>query len=152
MDTDYLDPDASSYDDCPPVRSQRDLELLWRRLLHPLGFTGASLWLMFIEADDRPVPRLTEIQDADDVPEREDLLGFGQMLATLVTEAVPGGRVAFLRSRPGTGGIDDLDRAWAEALYAAARSAGVPCEVVHVATDSDVHPVPLDELVLPRSA
>jgi hypothetical protein len=54
--------------------------------------------------------------------------------------------VAFLRTRPGVGGLDGSDRRWAAALYAAAQLAGVPCEVVHAANDDRLVPVPLDEI------
>ena len=56
----------------------------------------------------------------------------------------PGLRVAFLRSRPGKGTVTDTDRAWATSLYAAARRASVPCEVVHLATRGAIRPIPAD--------
>jgi hypothetical protein len=68
------------------------------------------------------------------------------LLAEWTNGRVPGGRVAFLRTRPGRGGLDASDRLWAAALYAAARIAGVPCEVVHAANDDRLVPVPLDEI------
>ena len=73
------------------------------------------------------------------------------MVGGLAREFVPGGRVAFLRSRPGGPGLTVEDRAWAEALYVAGRAAGVPVEVVHRASDHDLVPVPMDES-LPDSA
>ena len=49
----------------PPVLTDLDLERLWRAVLEPLGFSTRRLWVMMIDADNRPVPQLTEI---DDVP------------------------------------------------------------------------------------
>jgi hypothetical protein len=39
----------------PFVRSQSDLHAVWKELMGPWGFGGHSLWLLVIDADDRPV-------------------------------------------------------------------------------------------------
>ena len=135
----------------PTIRSQQDLEDAWRRLMGPLGFSGHSIWLMLIAADDRPFPHLTQIEEAVEPPPPEDLAGFAEMVAELRTEFAPGGRLAFLRSRPGGSGLTPDDKAWAEALYDVGRLAGVPTEVVHRACDTDLVPVPMDD-VLPDTA
>ena len=68
-------------------------------------------------------------------------------LATVLSGlAADGRRFAFLRSRPGHGGVTDDDRAWAMSLYDAGRRAGVPVEVVHRACDDDLVAVPMDEV------
>jgi len=59
----------------------------------------------------------------------------------------PGSRFAFLRSRPGGGRPNAEDRAWARALYEAGRRAGAALEVVHLANDHDVCPLPMDDLL-----
>jgi hypothetical protein len=132
----------------PTVSSQSDLEEVWRRLMQPLGFGRHSTWLMVIGADRRPLPMLTEITDSEVVP--DDVEPFAQLLA-MIDDRDPGGSFAFLRSRPGAG-VDDRDRAWAGFLYAAGRAAEVRVEVVHLATDRDVVPLPLDEVGLPPVA
>ena len=135
----------------PTIRSQSDLHEAWSTLMQPLGFSGHSVWLMMLEPDGRPVPHLTEIEEAVHPPVGEELLGLAEMVRQLREEIVPDGRFAFLRSRPGNGGITDGDRAWASALYEAGRIAGVPVEVVHRACDVDLVPIPMDE-VLAESA
>ncbi len=134
-------------DDDDRITSQADLEQVWRGLMEPLGFTRTSLWIVFFHPDGRPHKTLIEVPAPDqrvapdpDAPELLDLL------EEWTTTHVPGGRVAFLRTRPGRGGLDRSDRLWAAALYAAAQVAGVPCEVVHAANDDRLVPVPLDEL------
>lgn len=129
------------------ITNQADLELVWRCLMEPLGFSRTSLWIVFIHPDGRPHKTLIEVpvppgMGAPDpeAPELQDLL---EEWSTL---HVPDARVAFLRTRPGCGGLDGTDRSWAAALYAAAHLAGVPCEVVHAANDDRLVPVPLDEL------
>ncbi len=129
------------------ITSQADLEQVWRGLMEPLGFTRTSLWIVFIHPDGRPHKTLIEVPAPDTMvapdPTAPELL---ELLREWTTEQVSGGRVAFLRTRPGRGGLDDSDRLWAAALYAAAQVAGVPCEVVHAANDDRLTPVPLDEI------
>lgn len=130
----------------PTIRTQADLRRTWQRLMSPLGFSGHSLWMLVIGPDDRPLPQLTEITDAE-VPDPETADGFQRLLAQLHDAGLDGVRFAFLHSRPGTGGVTAEDRAWARTLYAAARRAGVPVEVVHRANDQDLVPIPLDEVL-----
>jgi hypothetical protein len=132
----------------PLVRSQSDLEAVWRQLMGPQtingGFGTYSVWLLVIGEDDRPYPQLTEITDALEPPDEETTDSIAAVLDGL---SAPGRRFAFLRSRPGNGGLTTDDRAWARSLYDAGRRAGVPLEVVHRACDHDLVPVPMDEVV-----
>jgi hypothetical protein len=131
----------------PTIRTQADLEKAWHHLLDPLGFSGYSLWMMVIEPDDHPVPRLTEIEDAELPPTEEEQRGLAEFLRALADEALaPGSRMAFLLSRPGRTGVGARDRAWAARLYGACRAAHLPCETVHLATDDALLPLPLDDL------
>ncbi len=127
----------------PLVRSQVDLERMWRAMMSPLGFSGHTLWLVVIQ-DDRPVPRVMEIVEAGVPPEADDVDAFARVLEQLVG---PGTRFAFLRSRPGGGRPDALDRAWARALYDAGRQSGAVIDVVHLAHDHDVLPIAVDDLL-----
>ena len=87
---------------------------------------------------------LTEISETEDPPEAADADGLAEILLGLDREVAPGMRVAFLRSRPGKDMVTDTDRAWATSLYASARRAGVPCEVVHLATRGAIRAIPAD--------
>lgn len=134
-------------DDLPPIRSQSDLERHWRALMGPLGFSKRTLWLMFVAPDGATVGRLTQI---DLVPARPVQRLLDQLLRTcaeMVEHDLPAGTtVAFLRSRPGRGPVDDEDVAWASGLLSAARTVGVPCEPVHVANDERLVVVAPDHL------
>ncbi len=129
------------------ITCQADLEQVWRTLMEPLGFRRTSLWIVFLHPDGRPHKTLIEVPAPDQLvapdPTAPELL---DLLEEWTTGQVPGGQAAFLRTRPGRGGLDRSDRLWAAALYTAARVAGVPCEVVHAANDDRLVPVPLDEL------
>ena len=130
----------------PVVRSQSDLESVWKQLMGPQTRDrglGHSLWLLVIDADDRPFPQITEITEADEPPDDEMVSSIATFLDGLAED---GRRFAFLRSRPGHGGLTAEDRAWARSLYDAGRQAGVPLEVVHRACDHDLVAVPMDEV------
>lgn len=130
----------------PTTRTQADLEAAWRDLMEPLGFSGASVWLMHISPDDRPLPQLIHVEECHAPPTPDEAAGFARMLGELRGHLPPGGRWAFLRSRPGRHPVTDLDRAWARTLVEACCAVGVTTDVVHLATDSDLVPLPLDEL------
>jgi hypothetical protein len=128
----------------PLIRTQSDLERLWRRLMSPLGFSSYALWMIVIE-DDRPVPQIMEIADeCEDLAGEEDAVALARMLEHV---AGPGLRFAFLRSRPGGGRPDARDLAWARTLHDAGRRSGAAVDVVHLAHDHDVLPIALDDLL-----
>lgn len=127
----------------PVLTTQAHLEHAWGELMGPWSFGRHSVWMMLI-LDDRPLRHLTEIEDTADPPDAATLDGLARNLLALEREVAPGIRVAFLRSRPGKGKVTDTDRAWATGLYAAARRAGVPCEIVHLATRGEIRPIPAD--------
>lgn len=127
----------------PVLRTQADVEQMWRRLMTPLGFARCSLWMVTIQ-DDRPIPRVLEITLTALEPEDGDAEALAGVLRRLAGDRH---RFAFLRTRPGSGRPDASDRAWARELYAAGRQASVRLEVVHLAHDHDVYPLPLDDLL-----
>ncbi|MAS54615.1 MAG: hypothetical protein OSB43_17080 [Nocardioides sp.] len=133
-----------------PIRTQADLEAFWRRLMEPLGFSDGTLWVLAIGGDDLPTPTLLEVVDEGVQPTPEEAIAFGAFLAHLSADVPDGSRWAFLRSRPGRGGPTAADRALVAGLVAGCRDAGVPTEVVHLATDDTLVPLPYDELA--RSA
>lgn len=130
----------------PLIRSQADLEQVWLHLLRPLGFGAPSLWLLLIGPDDRLTSVITEITELPPTMDAEMGERLAELLSQLLREHPPGCRWAFLRSRPGTGGVDDADRTWAAALYAMCRDHDISNDVVHLATDDSVRPIPLDDV------
>jgi hypothetical protein len=127
----------------PVLRTQSDVEGMWRRLMTPLGFSSASLWMVVIDGE-RPVPRILEVVELGEPPDADETESFARVLETL---AGPDTRIALLRSRPGGGRPDATDRAWARALYEAGRRAGARLEMIHLAHDHDVLPLTADDLM-----
>jgi hypothetical protein len=126
----------------PLLRTQSDIEEMWRRLMSPLGFVSPSLWLVVIE-EERPWPRVTEFCDMPVLPTEEIAEAMARALEKL---AAPHICCAFLRTRPGSGRPDAHDRAWAQTLDRAGRLAKVRLAVMHLAHDHDVLPLAIDDL------
>lgn len=131
------------------LTSRAAVERAWRNLTHGVSFDRHSVWVLLIDAEDRPATRVIEIEDAVLAPLGDEVAPFAEFLAELARH-VPAQpcRVAVLRSRPGGGRPTAGDRAWATAMYAAARRAGLPCEVVHFASDDVLVPLPPDDVAL----
>lgn len=129
----------------PVVHTQSDLLHLWQALMGELGFSRSSTWTLRLDPDGRPVPGLLEIDDCDGDPVPEHL----DSLTALCLDVAggPTGRWVFLRSRPGRHGPDATDRAWARELTLACRRAGLRTDVVHLATDQRLVPLPADDLL-----
>ncbi len=130
------------------IRTHADLEAHWRTLMEPLGFAGRALWIAFLAEDGEVLRQVVEVADLPRTPDREMLAGLIETLREL-DEADGLSRFAFLLARPGRGGAGHDDRAWASALHLAAQAAGVRCEPVHLATDTVLVPIPLDDLTAP---
>ena len=143
-------PGMTSFDATTPIHTQADLHALWCGLMEPLGFSEQSIWMLCLGADRRPASQIVKIAEADEVPVSADGHGFPEVLRLLAQDE-PGHSYAFLRSRPGRG-ISREDRAWAAFLHDAGRIAGVEVEVVHLATDDELVPLPLDTIGISRSA
>lgn len=142
-------PDAEPF--APTLLCQRDVERMWRALMRPLGWRARALWFVLVGADDRPLPQVCEIAELPDRIDAESHATAARLWRDLLEDLVPGGRMALLLVRPGGDGPTRADRALAEGTYAACRAAGVPLEVMHLATDEDIWPLPADA-VLGRSA
>lgn len=134
------------------IRTQAELEATWRHLMEPLGFGGYSIWMLLITADGEPIPHLTQIEDVPEVLAPEEFASLADIAKDVIGEVAPGGRVAFLRTRPGRDTASHTDRELASGLLEACRRITQPIEVVHFANDVLLAPLPLDELPLSASA
>ena len=132
------------------LRTDADLEEFWRELMGPLGFARRALWIAFVTDGGLVSLQLVEVGDLPRTPAPQECDGFADLLAGLHHDAGVH-RFAFLLVRPGSGGAVPDDRAWAAALHAAAHAAGVRCEPVHLATDTSLVPLPVDDLDLVAS-
>jgi hypothetical protein len=101
--------------------------------------------VQFLTAHGRCLPVLPTVEDLPDRPGPLLLENLMSLCADILS-AEPGGRVAFLRSRPGSSQVSGDDRAWARDLRASARASGLHCEPVHLATNESVQVIAPDDL------
>ncbi len=127
----------------PVLRTQADVEAAWRHLINPLGWPEPRLWFMFIGADGVPFPQLCQIEEMPAEVGADGATSVATMMSELADD-LGFDRVAFLLCRPGGGSPHPSDLKNAADLYAACGAAAVPVEVIHLATDKDFWPIPLD--------
>jgi hypothetical protein len=133
--------------DMAPVRTQADLQRLWRTLMGELGFGGRSLWLSLLEPDGQPTPVLLQIEDLPQAPSRDQVDRLTLFCETLLQEMGPG-QIAFLLSGPGRAALSEDERRWAGALEDVQRRLGGPGLLpVHRANDRELAVIAPDEVV-----
>lgn len=138
-------PPLTNPENTPPVRTQADLERLWRALMGPLGFGGRSLWMLLLEEDGRPTQHLLQIEDMPAAPDEREQEHLGHFLSHLVGDLGPC-QVAFLLSRPGRDGLTGGDRAWASLLTGVLSREGLRTWPVHRANDRELVVIAPDDL------
>lgn len=127
----------------PMLRTQSDVQTMWRAIINPLGWHSRRLYAVVVDDDDRPRPLIHEI---DGLPARMTHAEATEALCILLADG-RGRRLAVLFCRPGAGAaLTAGDRAVCGLLYAAARRLGIALDVIHVATDTAIVPAPLDEM------
>ncbi len=127
-----------------PIRTQSDLHELWRALVQPLGWRRRELWSLVIDDDDEPVRQISQLVDLPGELDETASARLAMMMGELLAD-FPGGRIALLWCRPGRG-PSDTDRRTTARLYAALAAAQVATDVIHLAADDDIVPLPLDEV------
>jgi hypothetical protein len=138
-----------------PLHSQFDVERYWTHLCRKSQWTKRELWVALIDPFGRPLRKVVRVTDVPEDPDQwsAKLAWLTAEYASMVADfsditagKAPPARVAIMLARPGEH-LTRTDHAWGLALTASARSSGVEFEVVHVATDSAVIPLPMDALI-----
>lgn len=130
-----------------PLRDHADLFALWEGIVGEPGFARRSLWLVFLDDENRPFDVIVPI---DDIPEEADVGAIDRMLAHLRSGNASGAVVTML-SRPGSGRVRETDREWARGIESmlAEHQSYWP---VHLATDDGLRVLAPDDLAPSRSA
>lgn len=150
-DPDWAVGDGTYSPDVLVLDDQVSLLRTWRHLVGSRdAHRGHGLWLLLIDEDDHPMAGVLEVEHCVDLPDPDQLDSMVAMLRGVLDDAAPDGRVAMLRSRPGTHPVDAEDRRFAAGLLAACRRGGLATDLVHLATADRVVPLPPDDL--PMSA
>jgi hypothetical protein len=99
------------------VRTHAELFALWEALMGRGGFETCSIWLVFLDEDNRVQPLIVPIDDIPPEPDGPFLRSLARIVGDLV-ETGETGSVAMLISRPGPAAMTGCDRRWARALRA----------------------------------
>jgi len=130
-----------------PVHCTADLFRSWSALAGPWGYDEPELFMLVFDAEGRPLPLLSGINELDPLPD-EDMIGALCALMRQVIEAeAPGGSLAIMYARPGRRPAREEDDAWCRALHHGLQKAPFRSWPVFFATDDQVTQVPPDSLV-----
>lgn len=127
------------------ITNDTQLREHWVSIMGEQVFEKRSLWLIFVEHDQRVAPVVVPI---DDVPVEPDDDTMAQV-ATFVSRAreqLGVASIPMLLSRPGGAVMADSDRRWARALTSAFRDQQ-PQWPIHLATHQRVQVFAPDDLV-----
>ena len=120
----------------PPLRTDADVD---GRVADLVGRATANdtLWLLFVDGDDRQAPAMMPIEEVSGPPDDQWVVSLGDVLEGVLpglATATGVGSVVFVRERLGPDGVLPADRAWAEALTAMCRKREVRHRGVHLST------------------
>ena len=118
-----------------PVQSTADLRQRWRALIGELGFGQRLLWVGFLSRDRRLYKTMTQIPMPPG-PRRDYVDDVLVRLHWILYEFEPGTTPALLLTRPGGGGISQLDRQWVTLLTEVAAEREVQLEPIFRANDA----------------
>jgi hypothetical protein len=130
-------------DQLPPLLTEDDVTRRVASLVGP-ALRDGTLWLLFVDGDDRQAPVVMPVEDMPDLPD-ELVTALGDVLdgflPELATAAGPGS-VVFVRERLGPSDVLPVDRVWAAALGGMCRSRGIALRGIHLSTPRAVLRMP----------
>ena len=121
--------------DLPPLLTDDDIQDRVETLIAP-ALRDGTLWLLFLDGDQRQSPVLVPIEDLPPLPDDTvDNLGgvLEGVLPDLATDMGPGS-VVFVRERLGPADVRAADRTWADALVAMCREHDVVLRGIYLVT------------------
>ena len=127
----------------PPLLTDDDILCRVETLIAP-ALRDGTLWLLFLDGDQRQSPVLAPIEDLPPLPDRlVDALGgvLEGVLPDLATDMGPGS-VVLVRERLGPGTVLAADRAWADALATMCRARDVVLRGIYLVTPTATRPLP----------
>ena len=132
--------------DIPDVHTPADLELVWRRLIEPLGFGSRQIFAILLDRDGRVHPSIVNVTDCPAAPDGQLLVNLARSLRTVLDEADPDGSIALLWARPTHAGTRASDIQWVRAMTAVTRVHSLGDWPIHTADDSVLRVMAPDDL------
>ena len=121
--------------DLPPLLTDDDVRRRVETLIAP-ALRHGTLWLLFLDGDQRQSPVLVPIDDVPPLPDGlvDDLGGVLEgVLPDLATD-MGAGSVVLVRERLGPAGVLSADRTWADALAVMCRTRDVVLRGIYLVT------------------
>jgi len=120
----------------PPLRTDDDVA---RRVAALVGCATRddTLWLLFVDGDDRQAPVVMPVEELTGPPDGEVIAAMGEVLDGILPDlatATGAGSVVFVRERLGPDDVLPADHAWAEALTTMCRDREIRLRGVHLST------------------
>ena len=120
----------------PPLRTDDDVA---RRVAALVGraLRDDTLWLLFVDGDDRQTPVVMPVEELSGPPDAEMVMALGEVLEGFLPDlatASGAGSVVFVRERLGPDFVLPADRAWADALATMCREREIRSRGVHLST------------------
>jgi hypothetical protein len=132
--------------DIPAVHTPADLELVWRRLIEPLGFGSRQIFAIMLDRDGRVHPSIVNVTDCPAAPDGQMLVNLARSLRTVRDEACPDGTFALLYARPTPAGTRASDVQWVRAITAVTQAHSLGDWPIHTADDSVLRVMSPDDL------
>ncbi len=130
----------------PDVRTQLDLEAVWRRLIEPLGFGSRQIFAILLGRDGEVIPSVVNVTDCPAAPDEDVLAKLACALRTVLDEVDPEGSCALLWARPTSAGTRGSDLTWSRAMVAAAATHSLGDWPIHTADDFVLRVMSPDDL------
>ena len=129
--------------DLPPLLTDDDIRRRVETLIAP-ALRDGTLWLLFLDGDQRQAPVVAPIEDLPPLPDGlVDNLGrvLEEVLPDLATDMGPGS-VVLVRERLGPDEVRAADRMWADALTSMCRVRDVVLRGIYLVTPGATRPLP----------
>ncbi|WP_435735298.1 hypothetical protein V5D56_10500 [Cellulosimicrobium sp. PMB13] len=124
-----------------------DALLAWVEFLHQgIDAPRFSLWITFLDAEDRPLRAVVPIDDVPPSPEDEMVDNLVGIVQDVLADQAPGGSTVLMLERPGTDAVTPGDGLWFVGLHGAAARRGVRLRGVFLATGRRVRALTPDDV------
>lgn len=124
-----------------PVRTDADVLSRVELLIDPIERVRQSLWLFFLDRDDKQSPVVVPIEDVPQVPDPDEVGNLCWIVADVLGSTEPEGSVIIILTRPGPAVVDEPDRIWQERLRDGAILHGARIRMICLATPDGVLPL-----------
>ena len=127
-----------------PVHTDADVLSRVELLIDPVDRLRQSLWLFFLDRDDKQSPVVVPVEDVPDDPEPDLVGNLCWIIAEVLRGTEPEGSVIITLTRPGPAVVGEMDRLWHERLQDAAILHSARIRMMCLATPAGVLPLTRD--------